>query len=90
MREISLHGQIKRYDHLNIGINGRLDTLQAAILLSKIKVFDNEILLRQKIAKRYSDNFKNNSYIKTPDILDYNTSVYAQYTIQVNQRGGNN
>ena len=37
MREISLHGQIKRYDHLNIGINGRLDTLQAAILLSKIK-----------------------------------------------------
>ena len=86
MREISLHGQIKRYDHLNIGINGRLDTLQAAILLSKIKVFDNEILLRQKIAKRYSDNFKNNSYIKTPDILDYNSSVYAQYTIQVNQR----
>ena len=86
MREISLHGQIKRYDHLNIGINGRLDTLQAAILLSKIKVFDNEILLRQKIAKRYSDKFKNNSYIKTPDILDYNSSVYAQYTIQVNQR----
>ncbi len=86
MREISLHGQIKRYDHLNIGINGRLDTLQAAILLSKIKVFDNEILLRQKIAKRYSDNFKNNSYTKTPDILDYNSSVYAQYTIQVNQR----
>ena len=86
MREISLHGQIKRYDHLNIGINGRLDTLQAAILLSKIKVFDNEILLRQKIAKRYSDIFKKNSFIKTPDILDYNTSVYAQYTIQVNQR----
>lgn len=86
MREISLHGQIKRYDHLNIGINGRLDTLQAAILLSKIKVFDNEILLRQKIAKRYSDIFKNNSFIKTPDILGYNTSVYAQYTIQVNQR----
>ena len=86
MREISLHGQIKRYDHLNIGINGRLDTLQAAILLSKIKVFDNEILLRQKIAKRYTDIFKKNSFIKTPDILDYNTSVYAQYTIQVNQR----
>ena len=86
MREISLHGQIKRYDHLNIGINGRLDTLQAAILLSKIKVFDKEIILRQKIAKRYDDIFKDNPLIVTPHISDYNTSVYAQYTIQVNKR----
>ena len=46
MRELSLHGQTKRYNHKEIGINGRLDTLQAAILLSKLKVFDNEVLLR--------------------------------------------
>lgn len=84
LREIRLHGQNERYCHRRIGINGRMDTLQAAILLEKLKLFPNEITLRKQVADRYNNLLKD--VAKTPFINPVNTSVYAQYTIQVNNR----
>lgn len=82
--EIRIHGQNARYSHSSIGINGRMDTIQAAILLEKLKLFPKEIELRQQIGERYTDLLKDK--VKTPTILPHNTSVYAQYTIEVNAR----
>ncbi len=86
MRIISLHGQTKRYFHKEIGINGRLDTIQAAILLAKLKIFDNEIFLRNQVAQRYTSALNKIGLDSTPEISDQNLSVYAQYTIQVEDR----
>ncbi len=86
IREISLHGQVKRYTHHRVGINGRLDTIQAAILLAKMELFDSEVRSRQKIGKRYTDIFNKSGFKSTPIICNGNTSVYAQYTIQVENR----
>lgn len=82
--EIRIHGQNARYCHSRIGINGRMDTIQAAILLEKLNLFPEEIVLRQKVAQRYDDMLS--SFVKTPVIHDHNTSVYAQYTIEVDNR----
>lgn len=92
MREIRVHGQEKRYYHSRIGVNGRLDTLQAAILLAKLERFDWEVDQRSKLGERYSEliqkqNDSNPQYpISTPYIEPYNTSVYAQYTVLVKNR----
>ena len=86
MRILSLHGQEKRYSHIKIGLNGRLDTIQAAILLAKLEVFEEEISARQIIGKRYNDEFKKSGFLLTPKISKCNTSVYAQYTIQIENR----
>lgn len=82
--EIRIHGQNARYCHSRIGINGRMDTIQAAILIEKLKLFPEEITLRQRVAKRYDELLS--SIVKIPSILAHNTSVYAQYTIQVPDR----
>ncbi len=82
--EIRIHGQNARYCHSRVGINGRMDTLQAAVLIEKMKLFPDEIIMRQKVAKRYDKYLS--SLVKTPFILNHNTSVYAQYTIEVNNR----
>lgn len=84
MIEIRIHGQNARYCHSRIGINGRMDTLQAAILLEKLKLFENEIVQRQRIAKQYQELLPDS--VKTPVILPENTSVFAQYTIEVENR----
>lgn len=84
MNEIRIHGQSKRYHHTSLGINGRMDTLQAAILLEKMAIFPEEIDLRQEVADRYQRLLP--SMIRKPIIQDYNTSVYAQYTIEVQDR----
>ncbi|MEC7276604.1 MAG: DegT/DnrJ/EryC1/StrS aminotransferase family protein [Bdellovibrionota bacterium] len=84
MRQLLAHGQSKRYVHSQIGINGRLDTIQAAILLEKLKIFEKEIQLRHSVASRYDKGLKGK--FKTPTILEENTSVYAQYTIEVEDR----
>jgi UDP-2-acetamido-2-deoxy-ribo-hexuluronate aminotransferase len=84
MREIRIHGQDKRYHHIRLGVNGRLDTIQAAILLAKLEVFEEEIKLRQEIGAKYNNLLKD--YVTTPYIEPFNTSVYAQYTIQINNR----
>lgn len=82
--EIRIHGQYERYCHSRIGINGRMDTIQAAILLEKMKLFPKEVELRDQVAKRYDALLS--SFVRTPKIRPYNTSVYAQYTIEVQDR----
>lgn len=87
LREIRDHGQSGRYHHTRIGINGRLDTLQAAVLLEKLAVFPEEILARQAVAARYQQAFAAAALpIPTPQIAAHNTSVYAQFTIEVPER----
>lgn len=82
--ELRIHGQNARYCHSRVGINGRMDTIQAAILIEKMRLFPDEIIMRQKVAKRYDEMLS--SLVKTPYIKPYNTSVYAQYTIEVSDR----
>lgn len=84
MNEIRTHGQSKRYYHTRLGINGRLDTIQAAILLEKLAIFDEEIALRQEVAARYQQLLP--STIRQPIIQAHQTSVFAQYTIEVSNR----
>ena len=87
MREIRVHGQTRRYHHAKIGINGRMDTLQAAILLAKLPRFEWEIQQRREIAQRYDEIFYSiNGDVVSPYIASCNQSVYAQYTIQVDER----
>lgn len=92
MREIRVHGQDRRYHHPRIGINGRLDTLQAAILLAKLDRFDWEVEQRHKIGERYTELISSlrgstgRALIQTPYISPDCTSVYAQYTIHVDCR----
>lgn len=84
MRQISRHGQDRRYHHIRVGVNGRIDTLQAAILLSKFSIFDEELLARTQVGARYTDKLR--GVVRTPFIEARNTSVYAQYTIAVANR----
>ncbi len=87
MKEIRLHGQNKRYSHSRLGINGRMDTLQAAILLAKYELFHEEVKLRMQVGSRYSELLIDADIpIQTPYIDKGNTSIYAQYTILVNDR----
>ncbi|WP_159522069.1 DegT/DnrJ/EryC1/StrS family aminotransferase [Sunxiuqinia indica] len=78
------HGQTKRYIHKYIGINGRMDTLQAAILRVKLKHFEDEITNRQKAAEQYYKQL--NGHVLLPEIVENRESVWAQYTIGVSQR----
>ncbi len=84
MLEIRLHGQSKRYYHTSLGINGRMDTIQAAILIEKMAIFEEEIQLRQKAAEHYAQLLP--ASIKAPNVEAHNLSVYAQYTIEVDDR----
>lgn len=85
IRQIARHGQDKRYHHIRVGINSRLDTLQAAILLPKLEVLDEEIELRNQVAARYKELLKDANVV-TPVIEAHNTSVWAQYTIRCENR----
>lgn len=87
MRELRIHGQDKRYSHTRIGVNGRLDTIQAAILLAKFKIFPDEILRRNKVGGQYTKHINAlQSRIVTPQIKSNCTTVYAQYSILVENR----
>jgi dTDP-4-amino-4,6-dideoxygalactose transaminase len=82
MRSILLHGKGKeKYDVVRVGINGRLDTLQAAILIEKIKIFADEIAARNRIAARYTAALAGR--VATPLIAEGNGSVWAQYTLRL-------
>jgi len=85
IRQIARHGQDRRYHHVRVGINSRLDTLQAAILLPKLAILDDEIAARQKVADIYTALLSEIG-ILTPQIVQHNTSAWAQYTIRVNSR----
>lgn len=81
MRSLRVHGQgIDRYDNVRIGINGRLDTIQAAILLEKLKIFPDEIEVRQRVAERYGNALS--GVAMTPSVPAGSTSVWAQYTLR--------
>ena len=84
MREIRVHGQSRPHHHPVLGLNGRLDTLQAAILLPKLDIFPEELTLRQQVAARYTEALADT--VKTPYIAADRTSAYAQYTIEVTDR----
>jgi UDP-2-acetamido-2-deoxy-ribo-hexuluronate aminotransferase len=86
IRSLHNHGQTERYYHPWIGINGRMDSFQAVVLLAKLTLFKEELELRQKVAKRYDEALS--SHFTTPYIESYNTSNYAQYTLSVSNREG--
>lgn len=86
LRQIARHGQDRKYHHLRIGVNSRLDTLQAAILLKKLTLLEEEIGLRQQVANRYNELFADVESVVTPTVHQGNLSVYGQYTIRVPDR----
>ncbi len=99
IRQIARHGQDRRYHHIRVGVNSRLDTIQAAILLSKLSIFELELSLRQQVAARYSallassmparmasEAKESMPCLALPYIELHNTSVWAQYTIRVRDR----
>ncbi|CAI3159883.1 UDP-2-acetamido-2-deoxy-3-oxo-D-glucuronate aminotransferase [Acinetobacter calcoaceticus] len=86
IRQIARHGQDKRYHHIRVGVNSRLDTLQAAILLPKLEILDDEMQARQKVAEVYNQLFNQAGIHTTPYLESHNTSAWAQYTIQVENR----
>ena len=86
-REIRVHGQNKRYVHTRVGVGGRLDTIQAAVLLAKLEQFDQEVQQRRDIGQHYEQLItKNCSSISPPYLAEDRTSVYGQYTIKTEQR----
>jgi UDP-2-acetamido-2-deoxy-ribo-hexuluronate aminotransferase len=86
LQELRNHGQSARYTHSSIGINGRLDSLQAAVLLVKLRHYDEELELRQAVSTRYFDGLSDLDYITLPSIDEANTSVFAQFTVMVEDR----
>jgi UDP-2-acetamido-2-deoxy-ribo-hexuluronate aminotransferase len=86
MRQIARHGQDRRYHHVRVGVNSRLDTLQAAILLPKLALLDEEIAMRQQVARRYDALLDAADIEAIPFVEPHCTSVYAQYTIRVEKR----
>ena len=80
-RWIRVHGQERKHHHPILGLNGRMDTLQAAIVLEILKVFPDEVVKRQLIGERYSSNLTDLNGIETPSLGEDNSSVFAQYTI---------
>lgn len=84
LKEARNHGQGERYLHTSIGINGRMDTIQAAILLEKLAIFDKELALRETVAKRYHRLLA--SLVTLPVLRENRTNVYAQYTMEVSDR----
>ncbi len=84
IRMLREHGSAKKYQHQYIGINGRLDTLQAAILLVKVKYLDSYIDNRIKLAKNYSEQLKD--YVRVPEILPDRKHTFNQFTIRTEKR----
>jgi len=87
LRSIRVHGQGKdKYENVRIGVNSRLDTIQAAILIEKLKLFPAEIQSRNTIAKRYNDGLGRSNRIQVAHVMPGAVSTWAQYTIQVPNR----
>ncbi|MBC7465723.1 MAG: DegT/DnrJ/EryC1/StrS family aminotransferase [Bdellovibrio sp.] len=90
MKEIREHGSEKRYYHTRIGVNGRLDTIQCAILLAKLERYDWEVIQRNRVATKFTEAFtglnKIDPQFSTPFVRPGNTSVWAQYTLTLTNR----
>lgn len=82
LRSIRVHGQgADKYDNVRLGLTGRLDTMQAAILIEKLKIFEDEIAARNRVAERYARGLGN--AVTVPRLVPGCTSVWAQYTIRL-------
>ena len=82
LRSVRVHGQgSDKYDNVRLGLTGRLDTMQAAILIEKLKIFEDEIAARNKVAERYAQGLGN--VVRVPHLASGCTSVWAQYTIRL-------
>lgn len=80
LRSIRVHGQgTHRYDNVRLGINGRFDTIQAAVLLAKLEIFDQEVAAREQVARRYSEALA--EVVEVPYIAPECTSIWAQYSV---------
>jgi len=86
LRQIARHGQDRRYHHIRVGVNSRLDTIQAAILLAKLDILEDEIASRDAVAARYNAAFLMSSAVITPRIAEGRQSAWAQHTIRVTDR----
>jgi len=92
LRQIARHGQSKRYHHEVVGVNSRLDTMQAAILLEKLKIFDEELAARDAVARRYGALIRRASGDQVPAAIGIPfigpdcSSAWAQYTVKLNNR----
>lgn len=86
MKLLRVHGQSKRYHHKYIGMGGRLDTLQAAVLNVKLKYYAKDIALRQDVASKYTEALKDNSNLVLPYVDEKATSAWAQYSVRVKNR----
>jgi dTDP-4-amino-4,6-dideoxygalactose transaminase len=82
LRSVRVHGQgSDKYDNVRLGLTGRLDTIQAAVLIEKLKIFDDEIAARNKVAERYAQGLGN--VVTVPHLASGHSSVWAQYTIRL-------
>jgi dTDP-4-amino-4,6-dideoxygalactose transaminase len=82
LRSVRVHGQgAEKYDNVRLGLTGRLDTVQAAVLIEKLKIFPDEIAARNKVAQRYADGL--GDVVKVPVVFEGNISTWAQYTIRL-------
>ena len=86
IRQIARHGQERRYYHVRVGLNSRLDTIQAAVLLVKLQIFENEIAMRNEVAARYDRLFDAVDGLSGQYIEPGNVSAFAQYTVMVANR----
>lgn len=84
IRMIANHGQSRRYYHDKIGVNSRLDNIQAAVLRIKLQKLDDYERSRQAVAAHYNQKFSDNPSIATPEVAPWSTHVYHQYTIKLN------
>jgi UDP-2-acetamido-2-deoxy-ribo-hexuluronate aminotransferase len=81
LRQIARHGQEKRYHHIRVGINSRLDTLQAAVLLPKLRILDDEIAARNELSNYYNEKLIGQNFVTTPFIKAECHTAWAQYTL---------
>lgn len=86
MREIRVHGQERRYHHTRVGVGGRMDSIQCAIVLAKLERFDWELTRREKIAQRYIRSLSGSNVVTPPEVRSDRTSAWAQFTVQVERR----
>ena len=86
LRQVARHGQDRRYNHIRVGVNSRLDTIQAAVLLAKLNILDDEIARRDAVAERYGAAFSASDEVIAPQIVSGRQSAWAQYTVRIKDR----
>lgn len=84
LTQLRNHGQDRRYNHKYIGVNGRMDTIQCAVVLAKLPYYEEELALRDKVAQRYTELLSDK--VITPQVMPERTSAWAQYSIRVQNR----